>query len=353
MPISTTALPDDPELLKAMVLEQRVHYEQQIAQLKEQLQLLFHKRFGASSEKSSPDQLGLFNEAEQDTDGADTDVKTAITADADDTITVPEHRRKKSGRQALPDFLPRVRIEHDLPESEKVCDCCGNTDLHRIGEESSEQLDIIPAKIQVLQHIRPKYGCRHCDSGIKTVPMPPQPIPQSVASPGLIAHVAVCKYQDGSPLYRLESILQRSGISIPRSTLALWMIRGGELVQPLINLLRDGLLEGPLIHCDETRVQVLNEPGKTAQSQSYMWVQVAGAGEHQIVLFDYDPSRSGSVPERLLAGYQGYLQTDGYEGYAAIGRQPGVINQGCWAYARCKFDEAIKAQGVPKKGSPP
>ncbi|WP_143821157.1 IS66 family transposase, partial [Motiliproteus sp. MSK22-1] len=110
------------------------------------------------------------------------------------------------------------------------------------------------------------------------------------------------------------------------------------------------LLGSLVIYCDETTVQVLKEPGKAAQSKSYMWVQVAGgASRHRVTLFDYDPSRSGSVPERLLAGYKGYIQTDGYEGYAAIGRQEGVINQGCWAHARRKFDEAIKAQGKPQK----
>ena len=120
------------------------------------------------------------------------------------------------------------------------------------------------------------------------------------------------------------------GVDIARATTALWMVRCGELVQPLINLLRDRLLEAPVIYCDETVVQVLKEPEKTPQSRSYMWVQVAEPVEGQrVILFDYSPSRSGSVPVKLLEGYQGYLQTDGYEGYAAIGRQDGIINQGC------------------------
>lgn len=344
MTLRAADLPDDPELLKALLLEQ----QQQIGYLKEQLQLLIHKRFGSSSEKHSADQLGLFNEAEQDQPD---DAQATEIEGADAEIQVPAHPRKKPGRKPLPDYLPRVRVVHDLPEQDKVCACCGSTELHRIGEETSEQLEIIPAVAQVIQHVRPKYGCRACEGGVKAAPLPPQPIPKSIASPGLLAHIATCKYQDGLPLYRLETTLQRAGIELPRATLAHWMIRIGELVQPLINLLRDALLQAPLIHCDETRVQVLKEPGKTAQSQSYMWVQVAGS-DRPVILFDYDPSRSGSVPERLLAGYQGYLQTDGYEGYAAIGRQAGVINQGCWAHARRKFDEAIKAQGKPLKGKP-
>ena len=347
MTLQAADLPDDPDVLKALLFEQ----QQEISHLKEQLHLLIHKRFGSSSEKHTPGQLGLFNEAEQDQ--PDEAVIAEIEA-AEAEIQIPAHPRKKPGRKPLPDYLPRVRVVHDLPESEKVCSCCGNTQLHQIGEEVSEQLEIIPAVAQVIQHVRPKYGCRGCDGGIKTAPLPPQPIPKSIASPGLLAHIATCKYQDGLPLYRLETTLQRSGIELPRATMAHWMIRIGELVQPLINLLRDKLLDAPVIHCDETTVQVLKEPGKTAQSKSYMWVQVAGGNNNQrVTLFDYNPSRSGSVPERLLAGYRGYLQTDGYEGYAAIGRQDGVINQGCWAHARRKFDEAIKAQGNPQKGKPP
>ena len=123
------------------------------------------------------------------------------------------------------------------------------------------------------------------------------------------------------------------------------MVRCGDLVQPLINLMRDKLLEAPLVQCDETVTQVLNEQGKTAKSQSYMWVQVAEPATGQkIILFDYSPSRSGSVPLQLLDGFRGYLQTDGYEGYAVISKQPGIINQGCWAHARRQFDEAIKGQ---------
>lgn len=349
MKLQAADLPDDPEALKTLLLEQRGAYEQEIAHLKEQLHLLIHKRFGASSEKHSADQLGLFNEAEHEQPD-ETAIAEIEVAEAE--IHVPAYQRKKPGRKPLPAYLPRVRIVHDLPEEEKICGCCGNTQLHQVGEAISEQLEIIPAVAQVIQHVRPKYGCRSCESGIKTAPLPPQPIPKSIASPGLLAHIATCKYQDGLPLYRLETTLQRSGIELPRATMAHWMIRIGTLVQPLINLLRDKLMEAPVIHCDETTVQVLKEPGKTAQSKSYMWVQVGSANNQWVTLFDYDPSRSGSVPERLLVGYQGYLQTDGYEGYAAMGRQEGVINQGCWAHARRKFDEAIKAQGKPQKGKP-
>lgn len=312
-----TSLPDDPQLLKALLLQQ----QDRISHLTEQLYLLLHRQYGASSEKQSLNQLGLFNEAEQDQCDADQQADSDACDQAAKT-------RAKPGRKPLPDSLPRVRVEHDLKAEDKVCSTCGNTDLHRIGEEISEQLEIIPATVQVLQHVRPKYGCRCCESAPQSTPMPPQPIPGSIASPGLLAQTIVGKYQDGLPLYRMEEVLQRAGIPLARTTLANWMIRCGELIQPLINLMRDQLLSSPLIHCDEMGVQVLKEPGRSAQSGSYMWVQVATLGT-PVILFDYDPSRGGHVPERLLSGYQGYLQTDGYSGYNSLSDQDDIIQQGC------------------------
>ncbi len=142
--------------------------------------------------------------------------------------------------------------------------------------------------------------------------MRPQPIPKSNASAGLLAYVATTKYTDHCPLYRQEEMLQRIGCDLPRSTLANWMIRAGELVTPLINLMRDKLLEAPLVFCDETPVQVHKGTGKKPTSKSYMWVQAkwGGIGE-RIVLYNFDPSRSSAVAKRLFEGYRGYVQTDG------------------------------------------
>lgn len=335
-------LPDNsPELIawiNALILE-KDQWQEKCLQIEERLRLLLHKQFGASSEKVSPDQQDLFNEAEQD------QPETEGEEETESEVIVPEHTRKKRGRKPLPKHLPRVREEHDLAEDEKQCSCCGG-ELHRVGEDITEQLDIIPAKIRVIENVRFKYGCRSCETGIVTAKAPAQPIPGSIATPGLLSFVASSKYVDGLPLYRQEKfILARLGVDIARATTSMWMVRCGDLVQPLINLMRDKLLEAPLIHCDETVTQVLNEQGKTSKSQSYMWVQVAEPVVGQkIILFDYSPSRSGSVALQLLDSFKGYLQTDGYEGYAAISRQPGVINQGCWAHARRKFDEAIKGQ---------
>jgi hypothetical protein len=146
-------------------------------------------------------------------------------------------------------------------------------------------------------------------------------------------------------LYRQEEILQRIGIDIPRATLANWMIQAGILVQPLINLLRDRLLAYDIIQMDETTVQVLKEPNKTAQSKSYLWLQRGGPPDQPVLLYDYDPGRGAGVPKRLLEGFAGTLQTDGYDGYNAVVAVNHLTHLGCFAHARRKFDEAIKAQG--------
>ena len=361
MPIALHQLPNDVDALKSLLTEQAakfdqvvVHNEQlttenqrykvQVLTLTEHLNLALARRYAASSEKLSPDQISLFDEAELDSKVLDTVVDASF---GDEEITVAAHQRKKRGRKPLPDHLPRIDVVHELAEDERRCEHDGQL-LTEIGEVISEQLDIIPAKIQVTRHIRKKYAC-DCGHCIKTAPMPAQPIPKSMASPGLLAHITVSKYQDALPLYRQETILQRIGVDIPRATLANWMIRAGQLVQPLINLMQDRLLSHDIIQMDETTVQVLKESGKKAQSKSYLWLQRGGPPQQPVVLYHYDPGRGAGVAKRLLAGFKGYLQTDGYDGYNAAVASNQLIHVGCMAHARRKFSEAVKAQGKTKK----
>ena len=356
MPIALDQLPDDIDALKSLVADQATkldhftarneqlttenqHYKTQVLTLTEQLNLALARRYAASSEKLSPDQIRLFDEAESE-------AASAVDVD-DDVIIVPAHKRKKRGRKPLPDNLPRIDVVHEIPESARYCDHDGQL-LVEIGEVISEQLDIIPAKIQVIRHVRKKYAC-NCGKTIKTAPLPAQPIPRSMASPGLLAHITVSKYQDALPLYRQETILQRIGVDIPRATLANWMIQAGTLIQPLINLMQDRLLAYDIIQMDETTVQVLKEDGKAAQSKSYLWLQRGGPPEQPVVLYDYDPGRGAGVPMRLLSGFTGYLQTDGYDGYNAVVANNKLMHVGCMAHARRKFSEAVKAQGKKKK----
>ena len=356
MPIALDQLPDDIDALKSLVADQVVRNEQlqadkqavvqkneqltaRVLSLQEQLNLALARRYAASSEKLSPDQIRLFDEAEIET-------QTAAPTE-EDTVTVPEHTRRKRGRQKLPETLPRVDVLHDLPDDERVCPHDGNS-LTEIGEVTSEQLDIIPAKIQVIRHVRKQYAC-HCGQCIRTAALPPQPIPKSLASPGLLAHITVSKYQDALPLYRQETILNRIGVDLPRATLANWMIQAGTLIQPVINLLRDRLLAYDILQMDETPVQVLKEPGKTPQSKSYLWLQRGGPPGQPVVLYDYDPGRGADVPKRLLNDFKGYLQTDGYDGYNAIVAANSLTHVGCMAHARRRFSDAVKAQGKNKK----
>ena len=216
-------LPNDIKTLKEMVLNQVAlialkeeetqqhreskkqlekennHYKIQVLSLQEQLNLLRHKRFGASSEKLSADQLRLFNEAEQETDA----LEQTVSEETKDNVTVPEHERKKPDRKPLPKNLPREEIIYDLADDEKFCPHDGHA-LKAIGEERTEQLDYIPAQVKVIDHVRLKYACPCCAQGVKIAPLPPQPLPKSIASPNLLAHVSVSKYADGLPLYRQE-----------------------------------------------------------------------------------------------------------------------------------------------------
>lgn len=312
--------------------------------LEEQFRLAQLKRFAPSSEKYGV-QGCLFNEAEQDV----AMLAPQAEDDEDDEDTPATKPGQKRGRKPLPAHLPRKRIEHDLAESDKICPCCQSA-LHRMGEEVSEQLDIIPATVQVLQHVRFKYACRHCDrhgegAPIITSPMPPQPIPGSIASPATVATVLTAKYADGMPMYRQHEALLRGDIDVARTTLSQWAIKSGVLFMPLYRAMRQALLACPVIHGDETTVQVLKEKGRSAQSQSYMWVYRSAEGSAQpVVLFDYRPGRGHEHPEHFLDGYAGAVMTDGYAAWRML---KGVTHLGCMAHARRRFDEALKAQKKP------
>ena len=326
-------------MLRAAVAER----DATIESLTEQLRLAIARRFAASSERVAEGQLGLFNEAEA---LAEEPEPESGTDDTTGPVAVSGHTRARGKRAPLPAHLPRVEVLHELPEAERVCPHDG-TALERFGEQTSEQLDIVPAVIQVLRHVRATYRCPCCREHVVTAPMPAQPLPKSQASPGLLAYVATAKYVDALPLYRQAEAFERIGATLPRQTLARWMVRcGAELVVPLVNLLRDELLAGPYIHMDETTVQVLDEPGREAQSTSWLWCQVGGSAEHPILLFDYDPSRSGEVPKRLLGDFAGYLHTDGYDGYNAVVAANGIRHLYCFAHARRHFVDGLKALGI-------
>lgn len=318
----------------------RAEHENEL--LREQLRLLRQQLFGRKTEKAEAlnggQQLPLFNESAEE-------AKPLRIEE----VVVPAHKRKKCGRKPLPEDLPRVEIVHDVSDEEKICGCgCVKS---RIGEDTSEQLDIVPARIQVLRHIRPKYACRHCegvqDDGPTVViaPPPAQIIPKSIVSAGLLAHVLVTKFADAVPFYRQESLFARIGVEINRSSMCNWAMKAAEACAPLQALLRKEIRSGPIIFSDETTVQVLSEPGRAPTQKSYMWVFRGGDIDRPTLEFAYNSTREAAFAAEYFHGYQGCVQTDGYSGYDFLDRQDGVVHAGCWAHVRRKFAEVIKAAG--------
>ena len=312
--------------------------ELEISQLRDTILLLQRKKFGPQSEKSKH-QLNLFNELE---DIIDTDLKEDQNNEQEIT-----YKRKRGKRKPLPDDLPRVDEIIDLPEEEKKGMKC-------IGEEISEKLEITPAKIFVRRIIRKKYAPIDNDSvkEIVTAVVPEELLPKSMASTSLIAYIITAKYCDALPLYRQEKIFARISAEITRQSMSRWLIKVSEKLMPLYNLLQDKVLDSTYLQMDETRVQVLKENGKKATSKSFMWIRHL-PGVNPIVLYDCSPTRSGQVPIELLYGFSGYLQVDGYDGYARACDEYKLKRVGCWDHARRKFVDAAKTsngKGIGKKG---
>ena len=330
-------LPDDVDSLKGIITSQdkELHvYQAHINALEEKIRYLQSQIFGRRSEKYVVNeglQTNLFNEAEE--------AEKEASAE-EEKIHVPAHQRKKSGRKPLPKELPRMDVIHDLKEEEKVC-ACGCV-MSRIGEDTSEKLDIIPAKMQVIRNIRYKYACKNCEGvesdegAVKIAPLPPQIIPQGIATPGLLAHIITSKFVDSLPFYRQEKMFERIGVELSRANMANWSIQVADTCRPLVELIGDGIRSGPLINMDETTVQVPKEPDRADTTKSYMWVFRGGTKDHPIILYQYHPTRSGEVARDFIGAYQGYVQTDGYSGYAFLKEKKGIIHLGCWShYPEC------------------
>ena len=308
----------------------------EVSLLEERLKAHLRKLFAAKSGARGAEQKDLFfNEAE-----ATAPAGTPVAEEATPEIDVPAHTRKKRGRKPLDPNLPREVVRHELPESERVCAHDGSM-LVEIGVEISEQLDIIPQQVRVIQHQRVKYAWPCCDQGIKVTPAPARIIPKGLLTESALAWVVTSKYMDALPLYRQAALLGRFGGDLSRSTLAASIVRIGEAIQPVINLLRDHLLDADLIHADETTLQVLKEPEKKAQTKSYLWAQVTGSGP-PIRLFGYAPGRGTTHADTLYAGVKtrAALMSDGYEVYGGIAAANGLIHLGCWAHCRRYFVEA-------------
>ena len=330
MNITAEKLPENVQVLKQMLLDSQERFDKETGILLEQIRLLRQQLYGKKSEKmpvGSPQTLPLFDLPEPDS------IEPEVT-----TTEVPAHNRKKGGRKPLPEDLPRVEVIHDIPAEEKICGC--GHEMSRIGEEVLEQLDIVPARIQVIRNIRPQYACRHCegleDDGppVKIAPAKPQVIPKSIASPRLLAYILTGKFVDALPFYRQENQFFRLGIDLSRTSMCTWTMQAALVCQPLLNLLQDEILAWTYLHIDETTIQVLREPGRDPTTMSYMWVFRRGDPEKPVLVYQYHPSRAGSVAAAFLGDFQGYVQTDGYSGYDFLDRTKGIHHIGCLAHAR-------------------
>jgi transposase len=345
---TTSTLSDDPQELKRIIAKlesSQQRYEHEIDLLREQIRLLYARIFGKKSEKGKIDpssaQLPLFDMPEPE------------AAPEKETLDIPAHTREKSGRKKLPENLPRVEVVHDISEEEKVCVCGG--EMSKIGEDVSEKLDIIPAVIRVIRHIRPKYACKHCE-GIETegpvvriAPAPKQIVEKGIATAGLLAHILTAKFCDALPFYRQERQFTRLGVNLPRATMCNWAMKAALACEPLLAMLEKQIRSGPLINIDETTVQVLAEPGRAPTTKSYMWIFRGGPPEKPALVYQYHPSRSGDVAASFVKKYKGVVQTDGYAGYDFLDKQSDIHHIGCWAHARRKFMDADKGSGKGKK----
>jgi transposase len=266
--------------------------------LQERLKAFLRQLFAARSEARGSEQKDLFfNEAE-----AEAPTVSTLPAQEDECgVKVAGHTRKKHGRKPLDPALPREVVRHELPQSERICPHDGAA-LVEIGAEISEQLDIIPQQVRVIQHQRVKYACPCCDQGIKVTPAAPRIIDKGLLTESALAWIVTAKYQDGLPLYRQAALLRRFGGDLSRNTLAASIVRIGQAVQPIINLLRDALLESELVQGDETTIQVRKEAGRAAQTKSYLWAQMNGTGP-PVRLFGYAPGRGQAMPPNSMRAW--------------------------------------------------
>lgn len=324
--------------------------QKQVENLTEMIILLRKEKFGPSSEKTPKSeidgQLSIFNEAELEYTSKHTE---PVVQKVDGYYRSPARTK----RAELIKDLPVREIPCDIPEEDMFCAQCGSG-LKLIGyEKVREELEYIPAKLRIVRYMRSACECPKCKHTehpfIKKAESPSSLMDHSLASPSSVANVMYQKYVNSVPLYRQEKDWEHLGLALSRATMAHWMIRcAQDHFQPVIGHLQKAMISEEVLHCDETPIQVLKEDGKKPQSKSYMWLYRTGQdSSHPIILYDYQPSRSGDNAVRFLKGFHGYLHTDGYSGYNKL---ENITRCGCWAHLRRKSIETIpdKKENAPR-----
>jgi transposase len=348
-------------LLKINIALKRAYFDglERELILNNDLAYLKCKMFGKSSEKrkgkpKDPDPH-VFDEAKASLDDLSSDDAIHMDDISDSTLNDSSSEeegnkkpkdKKPRGRKPIPKHFPRVDVIHDLKEADKMCSC--GCHMTAFGEDITEQLEVIPASIHVLRHRRLKYSCKACTDGVKIAPVVSQTISKSMAAPGLLAHVAVAKFDDHLPLYRQSEIWARMGVEISRATLSAWILKMGTALKPLVDHLHTHIIKSDYVQADESTVTVLKTPDKNSDGEakkglSYMWVYLTGDRHTKpAVVFDYQESREGNHAKTFLNTFKGVLQTDGYSGYHCVVNQDGITAQGCFAHARRKFHDVFK-----------
>jgi len=339
-----TTLPDDPQLLKPLIRELFEQLRKGLRReesLQAKVDELARKLFGRKSEQLDPNQLLLIDLALL---GIEPEPVAEPAPAAEDSSTTP---RKPAKRKRPSKVLPRRRVEHPLPEPERLCPCCGDV-MPAIREEIHEQLDYHPASFEVIANVTYVYACRKgCDEKIVQSVKPPQMVEKGLPGPGLLAQVMVNKFCDHLPLYRQEQGFRRQGVDISRATLGGWVKAVSEGITPLVQLLKDELFQSEIIATDDTSVPVQKKGGTY---RGRLWVYI-GDVDHPLVVYDYTPTRERAGPEAFLEEYGGYLQADAYGAYDSLfdpQRDPLIIEVGCWMHARRYFYEAsLKDKQLP------
>jgi transposase len=323
--------------------EKLAHYEVENERLREMVIKMKKEAFGPRKERWETEERGRleFNEAEALWAASQNSEEEEEPSGSQ--IAVKGHTKARGKRRPLPEHLAREIVVVELPESERTGP--DGTPLRVIGKEISEKLEYEPAKMRVIEYHRLRYG-RDAGDPVKTAPPVPSIIPKGIATASLLAAIVTAKYADGLPLYRQEEILTRQGVDLSRTSMARWVIRAAQAARPLWNALEERLLASPYLQCDETWTQVLKEEGRKPESKSWMWVRSNPVDTERIVLFDYDPHRSGAVAKKLFTEYRGVIQCDGYAGYNALEKMAGITRIGCNMHGRRGFRAA--AEGASK-----
>ena len=348
--VSIESLLDELSALKCSIEQKEKMIEQnattisqkdnEIHFLKEQLKLIKHNQYAKKSETVNSLQVELVFEAQESEESEE----SADSQEPPQKETVTYERRKaKRGRNIDTSHLPRETVVHDLTDEEKQCSCC-NQKLVCIGEDKSEKLEYIPASLKVIEHVRPKYACRQCET-IKAAKKPDEVIPKSMAGTSLLTAVILAKYNQSMPLFRQSKYFLQNKLDIPANTLGNWVLQVGEALLPIIQALRQQLAKTHALQVDETPVK-----NKAENKQSYMWCYYGLDPGNCFVLFEYNISRGAHVPQTTLAEFTGILQTDGYSAYSGLRAKPQIHGVACWAHARRKFADVIKVAGTKKPG---